>query len=313
MRKLLLIAITILPILMGYSLYLFDLNWQLENLAAFVVFIPLYYLLLTAIMLVSRSVKFSLFSFCAGIISAVTFGAIPMNNSQQECRPDAVSVLQYNTYYDNNQIGVFIDFAREQRPDILVLQEVSPIHGEQLKLLGDLYPYQYGGQRRVGYPSGQMILSRSPMYGMNTVTSISGHNIIRVVWRASEDKDLFLIAAHPPSPRTKALWLQRNEVIEDVRTMAEASPLETVLVVGDFNLASTTSRFNNMLPGFESWPVASWPVFIKRWTLPAKPVIAIDHFWIRNARSDDQTICSRERIRHINGSDHAPIETRFNP
>ncbi len=124
------------------------------------------------------------------LTSLVVFGTSPQFINET-CDDNYVSVMQYNTYYDNQQLGTFIDFVRERRPDILVLQEVSPQHGEQLKLLKDIYPYQYGGQRRVGYPSGQMILSHSPLYGKNTSTSISGHNIIQVVWRASSEQDVF--------------------------------------------------------------------------------------------------------------------------
>ncbi|MGR5359369.1 endonuclease/exonuclease/phosphatase family protein [Vibrio mediterranei] len=311
MQRLLLFCIILFPLLLGCYLDYFDLNWQLENLAAFIVFIPACYLILTIVLIIIKQISAAMMAAVLSVTSLVLFGTTPQFITSDGCDENYVSVMQYNTYYDNQQLGNFIDFVRERRSDILVLQEVSPQHGEQLKLLKDLYPYQYGGQRRVGYPSGQMILSRAPLYGMNTTTSISGHNIIQVVWRASNERDLFLIAAHPPSPRSEALWRERNEVIEDVVDMAQASPLDVTIVVGDFNLASTTERFDQLLPSFDKQPVASWPKFIKRWSIPFVPVVAIDHFWIRRVGGSQNTICFRDSLKQIQGSDHVPVETRF--
>ncbi|MDN3685681.1 hypothetical protein QW180_27310 [Vibrio sinaloensis] len=50
---------------------------------------------------------------------------------------------------------------------MVVLQEVAPEVGERLKTLSDVYPFQYGGQTGVGYPSSQMILSQTELTNMS--------------------------------------------------------------------------------------------------------------------------------------------------
>ncbi|MCL9776624.1 endonuclease/exonuclease/phosphatase family protein [Vibrio methylphosphonaticus] len=301
------IVVITLPTMLGLCAYYLTNQWALENAAAFIIILPVFYLAVAFALLVFK--RRNKASVCVLLMLAWLIPVSPMGfTSTHVCSGQEISVLQYNVYYDNHQLDSFIQYVRKTTPAILILQEVSPTHGEQLKELTALYPYQYGGQRRVGYPSGQMILSQNPLYGRNVVASRSGHRILKVIWRATEDKDIYLIAAHPPSPRTKQLWIERNEVINDVMMEAQRSPLDTTLVVGDFNLSSTTARFAALMPGFQTQPIASWPSFIKRWLLPFQPVVAIDHLWVKGPSINTQ-ICQRQAITQIGGSDHVAIRT----
>ncbi|MGF1776874.1 endonuclease/exonuclease/phosphatase family protein [Vibrio nomapromontoriensis] len=304
------IAYVAIPTLIGICAYYLPNSWMLENSASFIVILPVFYLCTALVLLVTKRRILASTSLLLALSWLLPLSPIAFSGAET-CEGNEVSVLQYNVYYGNPQLDSFIQYVRKNKPEILILQEVSPSHGEQLKALTELYPYQFGGQRRVGYPSGQMILSQQPLYGMNSIASRSGHKILKVIWRATEDKDVYLIAAHPPSPRTEQLWVERNEVLQDVMREAKRSPLDTTLVVGDFNLASTTYRFTALMPDFQTEPVISWPSFLERWLLPFQPIVAIDHLWART-ETKGRLICQREALSQIGGSDHLAIRTYLN-
>ncbi|MGV2988618.1 endonuclease/exonuclease/phosphatase family protein [Vibrio sp. E150_011] len=306
-----------LPTLVGAGAFYAKSNWVLENAASFAILFPVFYTFCALGLLICKKTRGSIVAFLlagvwGSVLGQVVYRSTHFYTDHSACTDETVNIVQYNVYYDNQNLEAFIEYVADTLPDILVLQEVSPIHGERLQVLEPLYPYKFGGQSRVGYPSGQMILSRKPLYGMNTVSSRSGHKILKVIWRATADKDVYLIAAHPPSPRTEQLWVERNEVIRDVAVEAQRSPLDTTLVVGDFNLASTTSRFTSLMSTFDTKPVFSWPTFVKRWGVAFQPVVAIDHLWIRTTQTTQPAICYRHTVNSIAGSDHRPVRTYLN-
>jgi endonuclease/exonuclease/phosphatase family metal-dependent hydrolase len=155
-----------------------------------------------------------------------------------------------------------------------------------------------------------MLLSRKPLYGTNVLTTPNGHKIIQTVWRAEEGVDVFVVALHPPSPRSEELWHQRNAVINTALKLVERSPLETTILVGDFNLASTTRRYRDLSRNFQSAPVNTWPVFLKNWNVPVWPLVALDHLLLTSV-NDKNRICSREALTEIKGSDHYPVLTKM--
>jgi endonuclease/exonuclease/phosphatase (EEP) superfamily protein YafD len=157
-----------------------------------------------------------------------------------------------------------------------------------------------------------MVLSKTPLYGMTTHRTAAGHAFISLVWQTRFEQDIMVIAAHPPSPRNQKHWTERNDMLAEIETLTLRSPLTFNLVVGDFNLASTTRRFDQFLPMFHTVPVYSWPLFLKRSNVPSYPFIAIDHLWASNEGSIGNPICQRERVIEISGSDHASVLTILN-
>lgn len=300
----------LLPLILTVYLRFFQPSWQLENLAAFLSLLPIYFGLLALIFLVMRHWLLS-----AGLLLTVLVSTIGMSSTsfnQSACVTNRLSVLQYNVFFDNPSLASLIDYVSKAQPDMVVLQEVSPSHGQALEALFSAYPYYYGGQSRVGYPSGQMVLSKTPLYGMTTNRTAAGHAFISLVWQTRFERDVMVIAAHPPSPRNQKHWNERNDMLAEIESLALRSPLAFNLVVGDFNLASTTRRFDKFLPMFRTTPIHSWPVFLKRWQLQSYPIVAIDHLWVSNEHSNESPICRRERVMEITGSDHAAVMTVLN-
>jgi endonuclease/exonuclease/phosphatase (EEP) superfamily protein YafD len=300
----------LLPLPLAVYLRFFEPSWQLENLAAFLSLFTIYFGLLALIFLMMR--HWLVFTGLLLTVLLFTLGMSNISINQSACATNRLSVLQYNVFFDNPSLSSLIDYVNQAQPDMVVLQEVSPRHGQALEALFRSYPYYYGGQIRVGYPSGQMVLSKTPLYGMTTHRTTAGHAFISFVWQTRFEQDVMVIAAHPPSPRNQKHWNERNDMLAEIETLALRSPLTFNLVVGDFNLASTTRRFDKFLPMFHTAPIHSWPVFLKRWHLPTYPIVAIDHLWVSNENSDRSPICQRKRVMEITGSDHAAVMTVLN-
>ncbi|SHO59016.1 endonuclease/exonuclease/phosphatase family protein [Vibrio quintilis] len=230
----------------------------------------------------------------------VVRGLPDSQGKQAECG-ETVRILQYNMMFENEMVDSFIEFVRASLPDLMVLQEVTPQHGTLLRSLSDLYPYRYGGQPKIGYPSNQLILSRQVLYGMSVYRTNDDQKLIRGFWQPAPGVDIALFTAHPPSPRDQQLWHRRNLMFQTLSYLTGFVPVDNSLVIGDFNLSSDTQRYQQLFPEFSSLPVNSWP------SVSPFPAIGIDHLWVRGAAR----ICRRTAVTEVQGSDHWPVMTEL--
>ncbi|WP_244950651.1 endonuclease/exonuclease/phosphatase family protein [Vibrio superstes] len=222
---------------------------------------------------------------------------------------DSVTVIQYNLAFENTNLEQFVEYIETTRPDLVVMQEVSPQHGQFFDRLFKLFPYRYGGQAKIGYPSNQLILSRQTLYGMSVYRTPDGQNIISGVWQPRQGIDVGILAAHPPSPRNKTLWYRRDALIRTVEHLAASSATPRNMVIGDFNLSASNHAYKARFSEYTSMPVASWKGVRSEIELPAMAMASIDHLWVKSDTAEQITLCSREALLEIFGSDHVPIKT----
>ena len=124
-------------------------------------------------------------AICIVLAGAFTLMAPKSNQNLVSRCANSVSVVQFNLYYENPDVNAFINYLLTKPADLVVMQEVAPEIGERLKMLSDIYPHFYGGQKGVGYPSSQMILSVSPLKNMSVFMTPDEQNIIRGTWYLS--------------------------------------------------------------------------------------------------------------------------------
>ena len=286
-------------------LYFNDDIWWLENITGYPALFAGLYLGLVVRFLFGQRWRMAL--TCATL--AMTFLMLtPPNERTLVVRCDnSISVLQYNMFYANPYTNELLTYLISQSADLVILQEVTPQVGERLQSLNDRYPYIYGGQEGVGYPSSQMILSRYPLNGTSVLITPDGQSIIRTNWQVGLQK-IIVFAAHPPSPRTKASWYRRNVLIETIESLIRLYPSDDVLVVGDFNLSSRSVRFTQSFLDFQTVPVASWPNWAQGMTTPSSSMIAIDHLWLKST-NEARKICHRSSQSVLRGSDHKMVLT----
>ncbi|GEA50231.1 endonuclease [Vibrio inusitatus NBRC 102082] len=284
--------------------------WWAENLTAIPVLMFVVYI---ALSLLSGFLK-DRFLFAINISIGLLFFSFTPNSTAkvEETCGDSVTVVQYNLAFENTNLKQFIDYLESTEPDLVVMQEVSPEHGQAFSYLSTLYPHRYGGQPKVGYPSNQLILSRHLLYGMSVFRTPDGQNIIRGIWQPRIGTDIGLIAAHPPSPRSKALWYRRDALIRTAEYLVTSSAVDTNIVIGDFNLSASSPSYKDIFIGYESLPVASWKGTRADIQVPALAMTAIDHFWLNTDVDSGVSLCAREALLEIQGSDHVPVKTRLN-
>jgi len=299
----------VLPSLVWFTFTYTTEIWWIENLTAVPVFILLYYLCLSVVFLFARHLPSTLFSL--GLMCVWGVQMLPAHAGDLEQCRQPLRVIQYNLRYENPDLTEFIRYIRSQPVDLVVLQEVSPAHGEQFRVLDREFPFQFGGQRNIGYPSSQMILSKEMLYGMQVHNTPDGHKIIRGVWQPKSGLDIDLFVAHPPSPRSERLWQERNVLIQAISDLTSYSALPITLVVGDFNLSAASERFGQLFPGFSTRPVASWPNWGASIETPASTMIGIDHLWLKVEGGDQRELCSRQALLNFKGSDHSPVLSLF--
>lgn len=296
----------ILPAGLWLILFLNDDIWWLENVTGYPALFAGLYLGMLGLCFITKHWAKS--AVCAGL-SCVFFLLTPVKARTvlANCS-NSVSILQYNVFYDNPDSNSLISYLANHPADLVALQEVSPKLGDKLKSLSDFYPYMYGGQEGVGYPSGQMILSRHALTDSSVFMTPDEQSIIRTTWQVGPQQAITIFAAHPPSPRTKALWHRRNALMKTIESLNHQYPSDEVLVIGDFNLSSRSLRFTKLFLGFQTAPVASWPNWTNLFQTPEASMIAIDHLWLKSA-SGLRRICQRDSLSHPQGSDHKMIRT----
>lgn len=297
-----------IPTLLWLGLTFYESTWWIENIVAFPALFLVFYWLQSISLLVIRQWGPALVCL---VLSGVFFLLTPKSTQSLAVNcVNPVTVTQFNLYYDNKDVNGFINYLISNPSDLVVLQEVAPEVGEKLKTLDDIYPYYYGGQEGIGYPSSQMILSRSPLKYMSVFLAPDQQAIIRGTWQPNKHLDFTLMVAHPTSPRTKELWYRRNALIRTIESLDEIYPSDEVIIVGDFNLSSVSLRFGKMFPSFQTAPVASWPNWAAQITTPDFTMIAIDHLWLK-ATQTGRRICQRSSVVRPNGSDHKMVVTKI--
>ncbi len=297
------------PIVIWLITQYFQPKWWIENLTAYPGLFFIGYLSLFLLSAITKDKVAVVTTFC---LAMFFFSLTPKHERiEKQCDSDAsFDVIQFNVFYDNPDINSFINALIQQPADLVVMQEVSPQLGEQLRMLDDIYPFRYGGQEGIGYPSSQLILSRHPLSGFSVFHTPDAQNVISGEWQVTKDRSIHLVTAHPPSPRNQALWYRRNALIRTIESIVVQYPFPDTLIVGDFNISSKSAQFTRLFSDFETLPVASWPNWISGNVPPAFTMIAIDHLWLKS-EANDWRICSREALKTVYGSDHLMIRTRI--
>ena len=296
----------VLPVLFWALLRQHNDLWWIDNIVSIPSVILLVYLIYTVFLLFRRKWVIGISSFI------ITLCFIPFLVPSEVHRTDKcegkLKVAQFNLFYENPDINQFINYLIKNPVDLVIMQELSPSVGDKLHLLDDLYPFYYGGQHHVGYPSNQMILSKYPLEPVTIYHTPDGQEVIRATWQVEEGEAITLMSAHPPSPRNERLWQRRNALIRTIEMLAEVYPSDEMMVVGDFNISAASPSFSGLFEEFQSSPVSSWPTSIKGLPIPGFTMIGIDHFWLKS-KSMQRKICRRQSLSHPEGSDHRLVTT----
>jgi len=220
----------------------------------------------------------------------------------------SLQVMSYNLLYRNQNLTDALAIIRQEQPDILLLQEVTPEIAKTFQTLHDIYP---DGPAHYAYdpPSGQATISRYPILQVE-IAREKGR-----ILKVQVDTPGGLINVWNVHPNTPHNWPRHYHQLTALA--GDIAGVEGPLIVGgDFNTTyhSEVYRLINRQLSNAQWD-AGWGF---GFTFPANtpriravpiltPVIRIDHIF-----HNDYFFAQRaETLASAGGSDHLPIVAEF--
>lgn len=211
------------------------------------------------------------------------------------------AVASANVHLDSRNTQALATWLAQEKPDVVVLLEVSPGYAQGLRTLHD-YPFQQIVAQ--DSPFGIAVLSRHPLQQVEVIEDAQGiaHIEAQLQWRG---QPVGIIALHPMPPLTPQYHRVRNAKLAALAKHATASDIPTVLA-GDLNATPWSSAFSGLAQlGLRraSGLVATWPAVLQGVLgLPIDHVLVTQH-WAVVARKVGPQL----------GSDHLPVLVHLVP
>ena len=212
-----------------------------------------------------------------------------------------IRILHANVLSSNTRHSLLLELIAQEKPDLVILQEVNTKWLEALELLANDFPFTCLATREDNF--GMAVYSRIPLHDA-VVRQLGGARLPSMVLQIQLDDVLVdVIASHPMPPSSAAAQSSRDEQLMQIASFAERRP-HPLIIVGDLNTTIWTASYHdlceelgltNARKGFGV--LASWPAH-----LPAIVRIPIDHCLI-----SDEFLVRDCRLGPKIGSDHLPL------
>lgn len=245
---------------------------------------------------------------CVICIAANASAVIPWYLSPKDggsSYPDAyLKIVLSNVHAENSDYSGILMMAEKEKPDIIILLEVTNECLEQITELERHFPYKITRPRQDNF--GIAMFSRIP-WKKAEVISLGKADLPSILADMDVNGKKFrLLGTHPMPPVNKELFDLRNDQIEQISWFIEKQSVPVILA-GDLNITMWSSYYKKMIKktglknarkGFGLLP--SWPTM-----LPAM-MIPLDHFLFGpGLEVIDARTCGAI------GSDHLPVFVEF--
>jgi endonuclease/exonuclease/phosphatase (EEP) superfamily protein YafD len=211
--------------------------------------------------------------------------------------------MTVNLYGHNHDFARFIELARRENPDVILLVEVDAAWSGALAALAADYPQRLVSVREDLF--GIALLSRLPLLE-SRVVDLRGAPSIDARVGLADGRDLRLIGVHLRPPTSRARATERNAQLADLRARL-AEDTGPLIVTGDFNVTPYSPLLETWLEqtglkdaragrGFH----ATWPAFFPILGIPIDHCLVSEHFTIGDQYQGAAF-----------GSDHYPVLTRL--
>jgi endonuclease/exonuclease/phosphatase (EEP) superfamily protein YafD len=210
-------------------------------------------------------------------------------------------VAAVNVFFLNEDTARTLGWLRDERPDVVIAAEVTPLWRTAFASLREQYPVQFlvDGQ---GAAEDVLLLARAPLLGIESVPlERTGTRAVVAVVPVGANV-VRLCGVHATWPITPRSQRRRDAEFQALARMARASDLPFVLA-GDLNVSPFSPDFQDLLSGGALASAAAgrgwqptWPTFLP----PAG--LQIDHILVAAGVG---VVDFRRGPR--NGSDHLPI------
>jgi len=225
------------------------------------------------------------------------FKATPIDKK----RTHQLKHLQFNLNFRNQRMVEFKEYLRDTKPDVVTMQEVTPLHKKALEeLKADIYPYQiYCKFQTVG---GVAILSKHPFNKENAIC-MEGKGL---VWsQILVDKypiNIVSIHTYWPFPYSQPEQIQTiKEVFKEIKG--------STLIAGDFNAAAWSHSVKEIESVSHTEVVKGmrWSITLqKQFSSIPNFKLAIDHVLLSKEFQVEEIFVEKGL-----GSDHSPIVSKI--
>lgn len=240
--------------------------------------------------------------FCVllnGIVIAPWY--FPRASVKTDAESYHLRLLLSNIHFANTNYAGVIAMARAEKPDVMIIQELTPLWAEKLQSVRDLFPF---AQINPGQdPPGLALYSRLPLADVRVLT-LGGSNGPSIFAKLKVgEASVSILTTHPPPP-IAGYAADRNEQLRLVASYARDLPRPTVLIA-DLNLTMWSPNYSQLVresglvnarKGFGLVP--TWPAPLRSSLL----MIPIDHCLI----SPDLQVAQIKQGPDIE-SDHLPL------
>ncbi|HET6267453.1 MAG TPA: endonuclease/exonuclease/phosphatase family protein [Acidobacteriota bacterium] len=206
-------------------------------------------------------------------------------------------IISCNVQFSNKQHERLLKVVADQKPDVLVLQEVSRDWLEALKPLDEGFPFHRFQVERNGWLIA--IYSKFPLRHVTSDNFEVAHILAHIRFG---DTRTAILTTHLYTPTNNWKYANRNDGLTALATIANNTPGPKI-VIGDFNttiwspfsirFAEQTGLFNAR-KGFG--PSPSWPSIAGPMGIPIDQCFVSDGIRIENLRLGENF-----------GSDHLPL------
>ena len=281
-----------------------DRFWILELFSHFrVQYVALMLLLLAIFASTSRWV------LAATLLPLLTLNILPLlpylGSEQPAAGPvGSITLASINLWSGNDDSDALLALLDAERPDVVVLQELTPEWASATAPLAADYPYRVLRVRRGNF--GLALLSRYPIVQQQIIELAGEAEPAIEATLQLGTQQLDVLGVHPVPPKSAELAQRRNRQLAAIGELATATP-RPLAVLGDFNATPWSPHFRRLLDKTQLRNAArgrgldfTWPTFMPLLGIP------IDHCLV----SDQVKVLRQWRGPSI-GSDHYPLFTEI--
>jgi endonuclease/exonuclease/phosphatase (EEP) superfamily protein YafD len=216
-----------------------------------------------------------------------------------------IRVMASNVYVGAGDMATIVALVREQRVDLLALEELPPEALERLRRLGlkRLLPYWNADARpRAG---GSALFSRFPIEKRKPYNSLDGNGEPRALIRVPGARPIDMQVIHPPPPIHDWTPMWRHMLSELPKPDRGSGELR--LLAGDFNATLDHQQLRDLLSGDDGYVDAADATgkgYVTTWPADRDfpPEITIDHVLI-----DPRMRAEEVAVKVVPGSDHRAV------
>lgn len=290
---LILLSIIVLLGFFGYK------NWAFDLFAHFSV---QYWILMVsafAVLIVIKKQKVVLiflpfFLFLSFDIGKLYIGGQKDLSIEKSVKISAINVLSSNTDYQK-----VIDFIHNENPEIVIIQEITPIWEAALNVALSQYSKQLIKNRNDNF--GIALYSKIELENLK-ISTLNGINLPSIQANFKiKNKKITLLATHPVPPINQDYFNKRNRQLLEIATFCNSISNE-IIVIGDLNTTSFSRHFKRLQKKSKLIDSRKGFGIQPTWSALKGINITLDHCLI----SKGLAVKNRKVGQNI-GSDHLPI------